>query len=97
MAIYISLCNWTDQGIANVKDSPKRLDGARKAWRSAGAKLKEVYLTMGEYDFVTISEAPDDETMARIALAVASAGSVRTKTLKAFSEKEFRAIIGSLP
>ena len=97
MAIYISLCNWTDQGIANVKDSPKRLDDARKAWRSAGAKLKEVYLTMGEYDFVTISEVPDDETMARVALAVASAGSVRTKTLKAFSEKEFRAIIGSLP
>ena len=97
MAIYISLCNWTDQGVANVKDSPKRLDQARKAWRAAGAKLKDFYLTMGEYDFVTISEAPDDETMARVALALASAGSVRTKTLKAFPEKDYRAIIGSLP
>ena len=97
MAIYISLCNWTDQGVANVKDSPKRLDQARKAWKSAGAKLKDFYLTMGEYDFVTISEAPDDETMARVALALASAGSVRTKTLKAFPEKDYRAIIGSLP
>lgn len=97
MAIYISLCNWTDHGVANVKDSPKRLDQARKAWRAGGAKLKDVYLTMGEYDFVIVSEAPDDETAARLALTVSSAGSVRTKTLKAFSEKDYRAIIGSLP
>ena len=97
MAIYISLCNWTDQGVANVKDSPKRLADARKVWKSAGAKLKDFYLTMGEYDFVIVSEAPDDETMARIALTAASAGAVRTKTLRAFPEKDYNAIIGSLP
>ena len=96
MATYISLGNWTDAGIANVKDSSKRLAAARKAWRAAGAKLKDFYMTMGAYDFVVISEAPDDETMARVALAIASEGSVRTKTMKAFPEKEYRAIIGSL-
>lgn len=97
MAIYISLCNWTDQGIANAKDSPKRLAQARKVWKAAGAKLKDFYLTMGEYDFVILSEAPDDETMARITLTVASAGAVRTKTLKAFPEKDYRSIVESLP
>lgn len=97
MATYISLCKWTEQGIAEVKESPKRLAAARKAWRAAGAKLKDFYLTMGEYDMVVIAEAPDDETMARLSLAVASQGAVRTQTMKAFPEKEYRAIVDSLP
>ena len=97
MATYIMLLNWTEQGIQNVKDSPKRLDSARKAFRAAGAKLKEFYMAIGRYDMVAVAEAPDDETIARIALMLGSAGNVRTETLKAFTEAEYRKIIGGLP
>lgn len=97
MATYISLCNWTQKGIETVKESPTRLAEARKAFKAAGARLREIYLTMGEYDFVVIAEAPDDESMAKVLLAAATAGAVRTKTLRAFPEKQYREIIDSLP
>ena len=96
MATFISLCNWTQQGIENVKDSPKRLDAARDGWAKMGVQLKGFYLTMGEYDFVVITEAPDDETAAKAVIAVAATGNARTKTLRAFTEPEYREILGSM-
>jgi uncharacterized protein with GYD domain len=96
MARYIMLVNWTDQGIRNVKDSPKRLDAARSAAKGVGAEMREFYMTMGDHDMVAIMDAPTDEAMAKFALVLGGAGNVRTKTLKAFSETEYRAIIGSL-
>lgn len=96
MPTYITLAHWTQQGIEKVKDSPARLDAARKAFRALGADLKEFYLTMGQYDFVLITEAPNDETAAKTALAVASQGNVRTETLRAFTEDEYRKLLGSL-
>ncbi len=96
MARYIMLVNWTDQGIRNVKESPKRLDAARGVAKGLGADIKEFYLTMGDHDMVVVMDAPNDEAMAKFVLALGSAGSVRTRTLKAFSEAEYRAIIGSL-
>jgi len=96
MARYIMLVNWTDQGIRNVKESPKRLDAARGLAKGVGAEIKEFYLTMGDHDMVAVMEATNDEAMAKFVLALGSAGSVRTKTLKAFSETEYRALIGSL-
>ena len=59
MATYISLCNWTQQGIEKIKESPARLDAARKAFKAAGADLKQFYMTMGRYDFVVFTEAPE--------------------------------------
>ncbi|MSS72594.1 MAG: GYD domain-containing protein [Candidatus Latescibacteria bacterium] len=97
MVTYIMLLNWTQQGIQDIKNSPKRVDSAKKAFRGAGAKLKEFYMAMGRYDMAVIAEAPDEETMARVALMLSSAGNVRTETLKAFTEAEYRKIIGSLP
>lgn len=97
MPAYIALCQWTKKGVENVKDSPARLDAARKAFKAAGGDLKAFYLTMGQYDFVTISEFPDDATAAKAVLALAASGSVRTETMKAFTEDEYRKIIGSLP
>lgn len=97
MATFIGLINYTDQGIANIKDSPKRLDAARETARQFGAELKDVYLTMGAYDLVTILEAPDDEAATKFLLAVSSRGSVRTTTLRAFTETEYRAIVAALP
>lgn len=94
MARYIMLMNWTDQGVRNVKDSPKRLDAARALAKKHGAELKDFYMTMGDYDLVAHVEAPNDETIAKFVLGVAAGGNVRTKTLKAFSESEYRAITG---
>ena len=96
MATYISLVNYTDQGIANIKDAPKRLTAAKKLIASMGGKFKAAYLTMGDYDLVTIIEAPDDKTVARAVLTIAGAGNVRTTTCRAFTETEFREIVGSL-
>ena len=96
MASYIALLNWTAQGVANVKDSASRLDAGRKAFKKLGVKLKDTYLTIGRYDLVCVIDAPDDETLARAILSLASQGNVQTETLKAFSEAEYRKIIGSL-
>ncbi|MBI1984038.1 MAG: GYD domain-containing protein [Acidobacteria bacterium] len=96
MPTYITLAHWTQQGVEKVKDSPARLDAARKAFKALGADLKGFYLTMGRYDFVLITEAPNDETAAKAALAVASQGNVRTETLRAFTEDEYRKLLGSL-
>jgi len=97
MPTYISLINYTEQGIRNIKDSPKRLDAAKKVLKSMGGELKAFYLTMGAYDIVTVVEAPSDEGMAKFALATGAAGNVRTTTLKALTEAEFRKVIASLP
>jgi uncharacterized protein with GYD domain len=97
MPTYISLIHWTQKGIENVKDSPKRLDQAKAAFKAMGAELKQFYLVTGQYDIVVISEAPDDETVSKVAIAIGSAGSIRTETLRAFTEEEYRNIIASLP
>ncbi len=97
MATYIILVRWTEKGIENVKDSPNRLDAAKKVFQAAGAELKEFYLVQGRYDIVVVSEAPDDETASRVALAIGSRGAVRTETLRAFTEDEYRKIIAALP
>ncbi len=96
MATYITLANYTDQGIRAIKKAPSRVDAARELVKSFGGELKEFYLTMGAYDVVSIVEAPDDETAAKIALTLGSAGNVRTITLRAFTEAEFGAIVGGI-
>lgn len=96
MPSYIALLKWTPQGVANVKDSPARLDAGRKAFKKSGVKLKDTYLTMGRYDLVCLVDAPDDESFAKAMLSLASQGNVQTETLKAFSEADYRKIIGSL-
>ena len=96
MPTYITLMRWTGQGSKTVKDSPSRLDAARKAFQAVGVTLKDFYMVTGRYDMVIISEAPDDTALAKATLSVASHGNVQTETLRAFSEKEYRGIIASL-
>lgn len=96
MPHYISLTRYTQKGIENLKDSPKRVEAIKKACESAGGKLKAVYWTFGQYDAVVISEFPDDETGLRIGLAGAMQGYVRGETLRAFTEEEFRKVISSI-
>jgi len=93
---YILLLNWTDQGIKTVRDSPKRLDAARKALAAMGGSFKEFYMTMGEYDMVAVCEAPDDAVAARFVLQIGSTGNIRSRTLKAFPENAYREVVSSL-
>lgn len=97
MSHYVSLLRYTAQGIAKVKESPSRLDAARKAAESMGGKIHSWYLTMGHHDAVIISEFPNDEACARFMLSVSALGNVTTQTMKAFNEAEYRKIVGSLP
>jgi uncharacterized protein with GYD domain len=94
---YVSLLRYTQKGIEAIKDSPTRLDAAKKAAAAAGGKLLAFYLTMGQYDAVAILEFPDDEAVARSALAGGSQGYTRGETLRAFTEEEYREIVASLP
>jgi uncharacterized protein with GYD domain len=96
MPTFVTLVNWTDQGIKDVKESPARFDAFRQAAESMGCRVKEVYLVTGEYDLIVVTEAPDGETAVKLSLATSSKGSVRTRTLRAFGEGEYRDIIASL-
>jgi len=97
MATYISLLKFTEKGVENIKESPARLDAAKKAFQSMGAELKQWYLVLGQYDAVVISEGPGDETAAKLLLTIGAQGNIRTETFRAFTEEEYRKIIAALP
>jgi uncharacterized protein with GYD domain len=96
MPTYITMLKWTPNGIQNIKGSPGRLDQARSQFATMGVTLKDVYLTMGRHDLICVLDAPDSQTVAKAILGLATAGSVTSETLAAFTENEYRSIIGSL-
>lgn len=96
MATYITLSRWTAKGAENLKDSPSRLDRVKQAAAAVGGELKDFYLTMGDYDLVIVWEFPNDKACAQFALSVMADGNVRSQTLKAFPEAEYREILNSL-
>lgn len=96
MPSYILLVNWTDKGITNVKESPHRLDLFKQSVEAAGGKVNGFYLTMGRYDMVAICDFPGDDVAAISILKTASRGEVRSETLKAFPEDQYRDIIGKV-
>jgi uncharacterized protein with GYD domain len=96
MPTYITLLRYTQDGMENIKDSPKRLKKAREAFQKAGGEMKAFYLTIGHYDAVAIIEAPSDAVYTATILSIASAGAVHTDTLKAFPEEEYRKVIAWL-
>ena len=96
MPTYIALANWTDRGAQQVKESPSRVDLARKALIEMGGEFRSLYMTLGDYDLVLIYEAPDDAVAARFMLLLGQLGTVRTRTMKAFPEAAYREIIHSL-
>ena len=95
MAKYICLLNWTDQGVKAVKESPSRLDAAKQLARTHGCQFEQFFMTMGSCDMVAVLEAPDQQSVTKFLLAVGSAGNVRTTTMPAYSEDEYRSLIGS--
>ena len=96
MPTYISMLRYTQQGISTVKNAPARIDAAKEAYRKAGGELKSIYLTLGQFDLVVIAEMPNDEAVARMALALGAQGNIRSETMRAFTEAEFKKIAGTL-
>jgi uncharacterized protein with GYD domain len=97
MPTYITLARWTQQGIEKIKESPARLDAFKKLVESTGGKVKAFYMVTGRYDMVIVSESANDDAIAKVALATGSKGGVRSETLRAFTEDEYRKIIAALP
>ena len=96
MATYISLTNFTDQGVRGIKDTTKRADAVRDMAKKFGVTVKDVYWTLGRHDVVGIFEAPDDASVTAFALAIAGGGNVRTETMRAFSRDEMNGILHKL-
>src|SRR5262245_23309301 len=97
MPTYVTLINWTDQGVKNFKDTVDRYEAAQGAMAQSGVSFKEIYWTVGPYDIVGIVEAPDDETAMAALLSVAGQGNIRTTSLRAFSASEMRSVIEKAP
>jgi len=97
MPKYIILGNWTDQGARNAKDTVKRARAARESFASMGVNAREWFFTLGQYDVVLTVDAPDDETLTRALVVLATLGNLRTKTLRGFGEKEMEAVLSGLP
>jgi uncharacterized protein with GYD domain len=95
MKTHIALVNWTQKGIQEFRESPSRVEKARAMIEAAGGKMTSFHMTIGRYDMIAVFETPDDETYAKIMLLLGSKGGVRTESLQAFAEDEFRRIIES--
>ena len=97
MPIYICLMKLTEQGKKDIKDAPERLENATKSIEAMGGKLVDFYLVMGEYDYVSVAEFPNDEVGMTFLLGLGAAGNLGTTTLKAFSIEEFAEMTKKLP
>jgi len=93
MTVYVSLINWTDQGIRNFRDTTQRAAEFTRLVESSGGRVRELLWTVGEYDIVSVVDFPDGETAVATLLRVGSAGNIRSNTLRAFSVQEMAGII----
>jgi uncharacterized protein with GYD domain len=96
MATFITLLNFTEQGIRGFKDTTKRADNFTKAAKRAGVTVKDVYWTVGGYDGVLILEADDDASVSAALISLGALGNVRTQTLRAYNRKEIESILGKV-
>ena len=96
MLTYVVLANFTDQGIRNAKDSPKRAEAFKKMAETFGVTVKELFWTQGRYDVVTILEAPDEFCATALSLTLSTLGNVRTESLRAFSAADMTTIVGKM-
>jgi uncharacterized protein with GYD domain len=96
MPTYISLVNLTEQGFQEARSAPERLHAFETAVREVGGRLVGFYLVMGQYDYIVITEAPDDQTATRLILGTIAQGSMHTQTMRAFPREEFEQIVRGL-
>jgi uncharacterized protein with GYD domain len=93
MATYIVLSDWTQQGVANFRDTVDRYEAGLSQLEGMGVSVRDIYWTLGNHDLVSIVDAPDGETLAAALLKLTSLGNFRTTTLRALSADEMRAVI----
>jgi uncharacterized protein with GYD domain len=96
MATYVTLYNYTDQGIRSVKDTVKRAEAVKQAAAQAGVTIKEVYWLQGKYDVLVVSESPDETAAMALAVNTAKAGNVSGQTLRAFTATEMEKILAKV-
>jgi uncharacterized protein with GYD domain len=96
MATYVVLGNFTDQGIRNAKESPKRAEAFKAMANTFGVTVREILWTQGRYDVVTILDAPDESSFMSLTLSLGALGNVRSETLRAFSAAEMTKAVGSM-
>ena len=97
MPTFVGMLSWTDQGARTVKDTPKRIQAARERAKKLGVDNKHVFLTTGEFDILVIAEAKDGDDIAKMSMAAAAEGNVRTQTIRAWTEPEIAKLISQLP
>jgi uncharacterized protein with GYD domain len=96
MPAYITLFNWTEQGIRDVKDTARRAQAAREAWEAAGGRFIGIWWTFGQFDGVLVHEAPDDAAASQLLMSTGMKGDVRTTTMRAFGEEEIDSVLAGL-
>jgi uncharacterized protein with GYD domain len=93
MPTYVSLINWTEQGIGNFRDTVRRGEDFRGVVENNGGQLREIFWLLGEYDLLGVMDFPDDETATAVLLQLGALGNVRTRTMKAFGAEQMTGII----
>jgi uncharacterized protein with GYD domain len=96
MASYLMLFRFTTKGLEHIKESPARVDGIRQKFRKAGAEVKLFFGILGQYDTMFIVDAPNDETIARLAAMIGADGNVTSQTHRLFNDEEYRRIVAQL-
>ncbi len=96
MATYITLMNFTDQGIRNEKDTTKRAEAFKEAAKKAGVTVKDMYWTLGQYDIIATVEGPDELSVTALGLSLGALGNVHTQTLRAFGPAEMKQILDKM-
>ena len=96
MVTYVVLSKFTDQGIRNAKESPKRAEAFKELAKTFWVTVKDIFWTQGRYDTVTIVEAPDESSAMSLSLSLGALGNVRTESLRAFSAADMTAIVDKM-
>ena len=96
MAMYVSLLQFTDQGVRNVKDTIKRSEAATAEAEKMGVKIINKFWTMGAYDVVILLDAPNDETVSAFSLKMGSLGNVKSQTMRAFRVEEMESVLAKI-
>ena len=96
MMTYVVLATFTDQGVKNAKDSPKRAEAFRQMAKTFGVTVKDIFWTQGRYDIVTIVEAPDELSATALNLSLGALGNILTESLRAFSSEDMMKIVAKM-
>jgi uncharacterized protein with GYD domain len=96
MMTYVVLATFTDQGVKNAKDSPKRAEAFRQMAKTFGVTVKDIFWTQGRYDIVTVVEAPDELSATALNLSLGALGNIRTESLRAFTSEDMMKIVAKM-